>query len=205
MHRNRITLKIYIEGGGEGKGLHTRFQEAWTKFFQSAGLIGRKPRIVPGKGRDKTFDLFLSAIQNRSADEMPLLLLDSEDEIDSGKTVWQHLKDRDGFKKPRNATDEHAYLMAQVMETWFLADLETLGTFFGSKFKAYKIPGWKNLESIPKQIIFDVLDEATVDCLEKKYAKGKVSYEILGKINPHKVKERCPNAKRLLDFLAKKR
>ena len=28
-----VTIKIYIEGGGEGKDLDIRFREAWTKFF----------------------------------------------------------------------------------------------------------------------------------------------------------------------------
>ena len=204
MSRNRITLKIYIEGGDKGKDLRARFQEAWTKFFQSAGLTGKMPRIVTGRGRGQTFDLFSTAMQHRSNDEIPLLLLDSEDPVAHNNTVWQHLKNRDGWDKPANASDEHAYLMAQVMETWLLADPDTLRAYFGSKFKADKIPAWKDLEAQSKTVVFEVLDKATAEC-DKPYKKGKVSFEILGKTNPHKVKEKCPNAKRLLDFLAEKR
>jgi len=204
MHQNKISLKIYIEGGGEGKDLDIRFREAWTKFFKAAGLAGRMPRPVRGKGRMNTFDLFSTAAQNIQPNEMPLLLLDSEDPVAHNNTVWQHLKNRDGWDKPANASDEHAYLMAQVMETWLLADPDTLRAYFGSKFKADKIPAWKDLEAQSKTVVFEVLDKATAEC-DKPYKKGKVSFAILGKINPQKVKEKCPNAKRLLDFLAEKR
>lgn len=37
-----MTIKIYIEGGGEGKDLDSRFREAWTRFFTAAGLAGRR-------------------------------------------------------------------------------------------------------------------------------------------------------------------
>lgn len=83
-----VTIKIYIEGGGEGKDLDSRFREAWTKFFKAAGLSGKMPRPVRGKGRANTFDLFSTAIKNRKQDEIPLLLLDSEEGLTGGHTVW---------------------------------------------------------------------------------------------------------------------
>lgn len=195
-----VTIKIYIEGGGEGKDLDIRFREAWTKFFKAAGLAGQMPRPVRGKGRAHTFDLFSTAVKNSQPNEMPLLLLDSEVAVKNDKTVWQHLKECDGFDKPQNATDEHAYLMVQVMETWFLADINCLRTYFGSKFKADKIPNWTDLESQSKVSVFEALEKATVAC-EKPYKKGKVSFDILGKVNPQKVLERCPHAMDLVEFL----
>lgn len=146
-----VNVKIYIEGGGEGKYL---------------------------------------------------VLVDGEDAILKGHTAWQHLKARDDWDKPKNATDEHAYLMAQVMETWLLADKDTLRVHFGSNFKSGKIPAWTDLESVPKQSVFDALNKATVECGEKQYAKGKISFDLLGKIDPEKVKRKCLHAKRILDFLA---
>ena len=61
-----MTIKIYIEGGGEGKDLDSRFREAWTRFFIAAGLAGRMPRPVRGKGRTHTFDLFLRLFRTAS-------------------------------------------------------------------------------------------------------------------------------------------
>jgi len=196
-----VNIKIYIEGGGDGKDLDSRFREAWSKFFKAAGLEGRMPSPVRGKGRVHTFDLFCTAIQHLRPNEMALLLLDSEDAVAANQTIWQHLKIRDNMDKPRQATDNHAHLMVQVMETWLLADPDTLRAYFGSDFKPNKIPAWPDLEAMSKQHIFDTLASATAACSDKRYAKGKISFEILGKIDPEKVKQKCSSAKRFLDFL----
>lgn len=200
-----VNIKIYIEGGGEGKDLDSRFREAWTKFFKAAGLAGQMPRPQRGKGRKNTYDLFCTALEHQKPDELPLLLVDSEEALEKGHSVWQHLKSRDKWDKPNGANDEHAYLMVQVMETWLLADSEALSAYFGSNFKGNKIPAWTDLESVQKLTVFEALDKATAECGQKCYAKGKLSFEILGAISPQKVAAKCPNAKLFLDFLAKKR
>lgn len=197
-----VSVKIYIEGGGEGKDLDIRFREAWTKFFKAAGLAGRMPRPVRGKGRAHTFDLFSTAVQNSRFGEMPLLLVDGEAPVATGHDVWQHLKTRDNWDKPGSATEDHAYLMVQVMETWLITDPDALRTYFGSQFKPEKIPAWPDLEAQPKEVIFDALDKATAECGNKRYAKGKISFELLGAVNPQRVSGKCPHAKRLLEFLS---
>jgi hypothetical protein len=197
-----VAVKIYIEGGGEGKHLEIVFQRAWTKFFQAAGLQGCMPRSIRGKGRKNTHDLFCTAFKNRQPSEAVLLLLDSETPVQEGDSVWQHLKKRDQMEPPAGADDQNAYLMAQVMEMWLLADPKALQNYFGSKFKTNKIPDWRDLEAQPKQAVFDALDNATAEC-EKQYAKGKISFDALSGISPKLVAEKCPHAKRLLDFLAK--
>lgn len=200
-----VTIKIYIEGGGEGKDLDIRFREAWTKFFKAAGLSGRMPRPVRGKGRAHTFDLFRTAVQNNGPGEVPLLLLDSEDAVAPNHNVWQHLKNRDGWDKPGKATEDHAYLMVQVMETWLIADPNALSNYFGHKFKASKIPAWFDLETQPKAAVLEVLEKSTAECDKKQYEKGKISFELLSMINPQLVADKCPRAKRLLTFLAMER
>ena len=197
-----VGLKIYIEGGGEGKDLDTRFREAWSKFFKTAGLSGQMPRPVRGKGRQNTYDLFCTALKNKRDKELPLLLVDSESAVSAAHTAWQHLKFQDNWDMPENGNDDHAYLMVQAMETWLLSDLETLRSFFGSHFKSDKVPAWTNVEAVQKQTVFEALDKATAECGRKQYAKGRVSFEILGQINPQKVIDKCPHAKTFLDFLA---
>lgn len=197
-----VTIKIYIEGGGEGKDLDARFREAWSKFFKAAGLAGQMPRPVRGKGRANTYDSFCTALAYRKDEELPLLLVDSEAAIAKDHTVWQHLNARDNWPKPPTATDQDAYLMAQAMETWLIADIGALERYFGSAFKPNKIPAWTDLEAIPKQTVFDTLDQSSANCGARCYAKGKVSFEILGKIDPKKVAAKCPNAKAFLDFLS---
>ena len=90
--------------------------------------------------------------------------------------------------------------MVQVTETWFLADRKLLRSYFGHRLREHHFKTWPSLEDVPKSTVFDVLDQATKGC-PKPYSKGKVCFDILGKINPALVEESCPNAKRLLDRL----
>jgi Domain of unknown function (DUF4276) len=198
-----VNIKIYIEGGGDGKDLDIRFREAWSKFFKAAGLQGQMPRPVRGKGRKNTYDLFCTALEEPKT--LPLLLVDSEGPVVIGHTVWQHLASYDNWNKPEKADHQQAFLMVQVMETWLLADPEALRGYFGSKFKTDKIPAWPELEAVPKQSVFDILNKTTAECKERQYAKGKISFEVLAAINPRKVADRCPHAKHLLDFLTTNR
>lgn len=87
--------------------------------------------------------------------------------------------------------------MICCMETWFLADQESMRDFFGASFKATAIPKWPDFESVPKATVFDALERATTG----KYSKGKVSFELLAAIEPARVEEHCAAAKSLLDCL----
>ncbi len=195
-----VTAKLYIEGGGDSKDLVPRFREAWSEFFKSAGLGGHMPKIVRGGGRDRTFGRFTIAIANPRPKTVPLLLVDSEDPIKTGPSVWQHLKARDGWNKPSGASENDAFLMVQAMETWFLADRDTLRNYFGAQFAENALRQWPELEAVPKQTVFDALDRATARC-QKGYAKGKVSFELLARVDPARVEAACPHAKALLDRL----
>lgn len=158
------------------------------------------PRVVRGKGRGRTFDLFATAIANPKVSEIPILLVDSEEAVDEFHTVWQHLKKRDGWKRPEDANEDQAFLMVQVMETWFLSDRDLLRTYFGAKFNEKALQAWPALEAVPKKTVIDALDRATLAC-SKRYSKGKVSYDLLGRLTPAMVETSSPHAKRLLDYL----
>lgn len=195
-----VSAKIYVEGGGQGQLLDTLFRQGWSAFFAAAGLTERMPGVVRGKGRAQTFDLFLTAVSNPRPGVLPLLLVDSEDAVQPGHTVWQHLKARDGWDQPRGTSDGQAFLMVQVMETWFLADRNLLRTYFGSSLRENHIREWPNIEEVPKPTVYQVLEQATASCT-KRYAKGKVSFELLAKLDPSTVERACPHAKALLDRL----
>jgi hypothetical protein len=128
-----------------------------------------------------------------------MLLVDSEEAVAPGHTVWQHLKARpsDGWDKPNGASDDQAFLMVQVMETWFLADHAMLRSYFGPSLRDKHLRAWPALENVPKPDVFNALEKATAGC-DKKYSKGKVSYELLGQVNPTLVEAACPHAKSLL-------
>lgn len=196
-----MVAKLYIEGGGEGQYLGARFREGWSKFFKSAGLAS-KTKVVRGGGRDKTFDRFVTAIKNSRPNEVPILLVDSEDPVAAGHTVWQHLFARkdDGWQRPPNADDDQAFLMVQAMETWFLADRDALRKYFGTRFRQNELKKWPDLEAVPKPTVLAALKRATAACT-KHYAKGKVSFELLAHIKPDLVTTACPHAEALLNRL----
>jgi hypothetical protein len=192
-------VKIYIEGGGEGQILDTLFRQAWSGFFRAAGLDGRMPRVVRGKGRKQAFDMFTTALGNRHDDEFPLLLVDSEGPVKAGHSAWQHLKARDDWEGPAGAVDDHVFLMVQVMETWFLADRKLLRRFFDGLRETH-LHAWPVLEDVAKADVLNALDRATAGC-KKSYAKGRVSYELLAQLDPKLVENACPSARRLLEHL----
>ena len=195
-----MSVRLYIEGGGEGQLLDTLFRQGWTQFFKAAGLAGRMPSVVRGQGRAQTFDLFATAVAHPRGGILPLLLVDSEDSVEEGHSVWQHLERRDGWRRPPGAAEDQAFLMVQVMETWFLADRDLLRRYFGSALRESHLRQWPVLEAIPKSTVFDTLEKATAGCL-KRYSKGKVSYELLGLLNPQSVESASPHAEELLNRL----
>jgi hypothetical protein len=197
-----VSIKLYIEGGGQSQLLDTLFRQGWTRFFEAAGLgrIRKMPGIVRGQGRKQTLDLFATAVAHPRGGTLPLLLVDSEDPVEEGHSVWQHLEARDGWKQPPGTAEDQAFLMVQVMETWFLADRDLLRRYFGNALRENHLRQWPDLEAVPKPTVFDALEKATAGC-RKPYAKGKVSYELLGQLSPNQVEAACPHAKMLLERL----
>ena len=196
-----MSAVIYIEGGGNrNESLESLFRRSWKKFFESAGLRGRMPRVVRGGPRDQTFHRFATAIANPDSERVPLLLVDSEGSVQAGHSVWKHLQTRDKWNQPGGAGEDQAFLMVQLMETWFLADRAALKKHFGEQFKETALKRWPQLEAVRKKTVLDALEKATTNC-SNPYAKGKVSFELLEKINPTLVEAACPHAKALLDRL----
>ena len=195
-----VMVRIFIEGGGSGKTSDKIFKEAWTAFFAAAGLTGRMPKIVRGEGRSATFRKFSTA--RRRTNELLILLVDSEGPVSDGYSAWQHLRARpeDNWEQPLGAGDNSAYLMVQVMETWFLADRDALRRFFGPSLNENPFGQWQDLEEVSKDTVLNALERATSNC-QKPYSKGKVSFELLGQIDPQRVADACPHAKELLDYL----
>ncbi len=169
-------------------------------FFSAAGLQKRMPRVVRGGPRIRTFDLFITAIENHDPAHVPFLLVDSEGPVQAGHSVWKHLQTRDQWNQPGGAGEDQAFLMVQLMETWFLADRAALKTHFGDQFRENALKQWPQLEDVPKETVLEALKKATTNC-SNPYAKGKVSFELLGKTNPSLVEAACPYAKALLNRL----
>jgi hypothetical protein len=195
-----VSARIYVEGGGAGELLDTLFRQGWSDFFRAAGLAGRMPRVVRGQGRLRTFDLFVTSVRHARPGELPMLLVDSEEAVAPTHTAWQHLMSRDKWDRPNGATDGQAFLMVQVMETWFLADTALLRNYFGPSLREAHLRAWPALEHVSKADVMNALEGATAGC-DKQYSKGKVSFELLAKLTPALVEAAYPHARSLLDRL----
>ena len=193
-----VMVKLYIEGAGQDRpGTH-----AMSTGVQHVLRIGwvddQTPPYRALRGTSVRLRCICDCGENRQAGDLPLLLVDAEEGVAEGQTVWQHLKSRDNWDKPSGAGDDQAFLMVQVMETWFLADREMLHAYFGPEFAERHLHAWPSLEDVPKQTVYDALKQATADC-KQKYAKGKVSFELLAKVDPGKVENSCPHGKVFLE------
>ncbi len=196
-----MKIKLYIEGGGDSHLQDVQFRAGWRTFFEKAGLTGRMPATFRGGSREQTFAAFQTALKTRKENELPMLLVDSEELVAAGATSWQHLKARDGWELPPGAKDDDAFLMICCMETWFVADRAALAKFFGQGWRENALPLWPQLEEITKEQVLAALEKATADTSRKRYAKGKPSFDLLAVISPAEVEKQCPAARRLLERL----
>ncbi len=210
--RGDTLVKLYVEGGGDAAILKTECRKGFSEFIKKFG-ISKMPRVVACGGRQNAYESYRTAIDNG---EEAFLLVDAEDPIDSahqeGDPInwkpWAHLNSRNGDKweKPSDANDTDCHLMAQVMESWFVADRLKLKQFYGTDFKVSKLPlEGTPIESIVKKSIYSSLSEATKTCRSKgQYGKGSHSFKILSEIDPDKVVDASPWAKRFLIELRKR-
>jgi len=197
-----VSIKIYVEGGGDTRDLKLRCRRGFSEFLRKSGLEGRMPRIVACGGRQSAYDDFCTALKKAGGDEFIVLLVDSEDAVAAGGDgPWSHLKVRDNWDKPATATDDNVHLMVWCMEAWFVADRETLAAFFGQQFNANALPAREDVENISKPDLYAGFENATRTCKKGKYGKGRHSFDILAQIDPAKVMAASPYARRLINTL----
>ncbi|MDE0391726.1 MAG: DUF4276 family protein [Rhodospirillales bacterium] len=196
-----MKVKVYVEGGGNGKSLRPKCRQGFSSFFAKANLTGRMPKIIACGGRNSAFDKFRTALKLRNADEFVVLLVDSEDPVADGAGPWLHLMRRDDWEKPDMATDDNAHLMVQCMEAWFLADKDGLAAYFGQGFNRNALPGRQQIEDVAKDDVLDGLKRATRQSKRGEYGKGRHSFDILEQTDPAKVTDASPHARRLVETL----
>lgn len=194
-------MKLFVEGGGDGRSLKNACREGFARFLKKAGFAGRMPRIVACGARRQAYSDYCTAL---NAGECAMLLVDSE-ELVMHSSAWQHLKQREGDKweVPPRATDDDCHLMVVCMESWLIADRQALKDFFGKGFKENALPAKvRPVESLNKKELMEALEEATGDCASKgKYSKGNHSFELLGLIEPETILIEGSFAKRFIDTL----
>ncbi|HMG76072.1 MAG TPA: DUF4276 family protein [Pyrinomonadaceae bacterium] len=185
-------VRVYIEGGAEGKSEGNTFRESWKKFLNELhelarqhGYHGLKP--VRGKGRAETFRLF-AAHQSVHPEDLCALLVDSETKAPEGSSVWNIVANRtsDNWQRPVWAEERHLYLMVHFVETWLLTDQNALQQFFKNGFTTTPLPT-TNLETRSKAEVLAALKKATQNTPKGAYRHGQAN-EIIKIVSPEKVK-----------------
>ncbi|MGE4505853.1 MAG: DUF4276 family protein [Desulfovibrionaceae bacterium] len=198
-----MKIKVYVEGGGQNKALKIKLRQGFSSFFKKAGI---KVNPIRCGGRSETYRAFCGAVKHPEKDTLPILLVDSEAPVSEkhSEIPWEHLRLRDKWTKPKGSTDDQAHLMVECMEAWFMADKNALAEFFGQGFHLNSLPPRADIEAIPKATLYSSLENAAKPTKKKTYGKGDHSFGILEMIDPQKVQDASPWAKRLIDTLTQK-
>jgi hypothetical protein len=141
------------------------------------------PRLSACGGRNAAFDDFKTAFAGSKEGDYIAMLVDSEDPVADVDRTWEHLKTRDNWDKPLGAVDEQVLFMTTCMESWIVADRETLKKHYGHKLQEAALPPTNNLEHRGRADVHDRLAHATRDC-SNAYKKGKRSFLVVGELNP---------------------
>ena len=199
-----VKVKVYIEGGGTGRDLRARCRMGFSSFFEKASLAGRMPRVIACGGRQAAFNKFRAALHSSNEEEFIVLLVDSEGPVTEDTGPWLHLRIRDGWDRPDDASDENAHLMVECMENWFLADKAGLAAYFGPGFNRNALPARRDIESVAKTEVLDGLKNATRQSRKGEYGKGRHSFDILEQADSARIVAASPHTKRLVDTLREK-
>ena len=112
-----------------------------------------------------------------------MLLVDAEEPVNEAGS-WRHLNNRDGWSRPDGATDDQCHLMVQIMESWFLADLDALKAFYGQGYRENALPQNPQVEQITKRHVLNGLDTAARETSKGRYDKGSHGFEVLNDTGP---------------------
>lgn len=195
-----MSAHLYIEGA-ESKEDQIRCREGFRKLLEKAGFTGRMPRLSACGGRNAAFDDFKTAHAGAKEGHFVGLLIDSEEPIADREKTWKHLKACDNWDRPEGASDEQVLFMTTCMETWIVADRETLKKHYGHKLQEGALPPTSNLENRGRGDVHQRLEHATRDC-SNAYRKGKRSFLVVGDLNPQTLESLLPSfvrAKRILN------
>ncbi|MDD5198212.1 MAG: DUF4276 family protein [Terrimicrobiaceae bacterium] len=195
-----MSAHLYIEGA-ESKEDQIRCREGFRRLLEKSGFTGRLPRLSACGGRDSAFDDFKTAHSDAKPGHFVAMLIDSEDPMADIEKAWSHLKTRDNWEKPEGAEDEQVLFMTTCMESWIVADRETLKAHYGHNLQENALPPTNGLESRGRADVHTKLEHATRNCTNA-YKKGKRSFVVLGELNPTTLEPLLPSfarSKRILN------
>ncbi|MFY0582699.1 DUF4276 family protein [Cystobacter fuscus] len=196
-----MSVRIYVEGGGDSNPLRTECRRGFAEFFKKVLPAGKQPKVVTCGSRNDAIEDFCTALRHTRGDQI-FLLVDAEGSVPENQTVRNILLASGKWAPSSQVMEEQTHLMVQCMESWFLADVPTLKTYFGQGFQESALPKNSRIETVSKQDVLTALKKATRQSKTKgDYSKGEHSFAILALIDPTKVRQASPHAERLIQTL----
>lgn len=194
-------IAIYMEGGGDGRDTKVALRQGMDAFLTELKEVARTKswhwKLVPCGGRQAAFDAFLHA---RRTSDMAIVALLVDAEGHAGASPCAHLAERDGWHL-NDVPEDVVHLMVQVMESWIVADAAALSAYYGQGFKANRLPRAQDLETVAKASISAALEQASRATRKGAYHKIRHASDLLQRIDPHKVRQRCASCERLFRTL----
>ena len=194
-------ITIYMEGGGDRPSGRAALRVGMDAFLGELKQAARDRRwrwkLVPRGSRNEAFEAFRGAKERGDAGVL-ILLVDAEGPLTQAPRA--HLRDRDGWEM-RFTKEDSVHLMVQTMEAWLVADSDALATYYGQGFRTSALLPTSDLESVSKREIERALEAATRATTKGRYHKIRHASELLERIRPGRVRERCAACGRFLDFL----
>lgn len=201
-------IRIYIEGDRKSKTSNISLREGFSTFFKDLREKARENKIkfdvILGGNSAETFKDFLLGVKSHP-NSFVAFLIDSDEEVseeDSPKSFLQKQTKSKNWNL-KNVDDNQCHLMVQIMESWFLADVEALKSFYGQKFNSKSVSKNKDIEKIPKSSVEISLDTATKETQKGIYCENKLKHsaELLSKIDVIKIRQRAKHCDRLFQTI----
>jgi hypothetical protein len=184
-------IRIYIEGGGDRSDTRAAIRTGFSNFLDPLRQLARKRglrwSITACGSRNEAFRNFNVAVETYT-DAFLVLLVDSEAPVVGGP--WSHLQERDGWSSG-DLRDDHCHLMVQTIEAWLVADPEALASYYGQGFRRNALPRRADIEAVPKAQLYQSLNRATAETQKGSYAKIRHCADLLGRLDPDRVRQRA--------------
>ena len=181
-------LRIYFEGDD---GLKPGF-DRFLKEIKEAARNKRCEFVAVATNGTPAKEYLIALKTHRRA--WNVLLLDSDEAVLRPSVSVLRRKGLTG------CDPESIFWMVQIMESWFLADIEALQSHYKSGFKTNVVTGNPEVEKIPKADVLLKLENATRRTKAGKYQKNH-AFKLLGLIDPAKVRKAAPNCDRMFRLI----
>ncbi len=199
-------ILIWVEGGGN-KDTRSRMREGFNKFLnelhdlaKSKGIALRTLPCGSGSSAYKDFKLALETYPNA----FNVLLIDSEGPVNRSQSPRKYLQSRYRKWNFDDVDDSQCYLMVQMMEAWFIADIAALKLYYGNGFNESPLRLNPNVEEIGKKELEAALKSAVRFTKKSKYDKTRDAPKLLELLDATTVRRASRHCDHLFTKLAEK-